>query len=101
MLDNTPALLDQKFTGYENEPRRLPLKRSGTTIRCVPTGFELGPPPLAEDTDRFAAACVELGIGGDHLVAVPQVDVDGRLVDTVDRVQVGADVIRWLTVAGL
>jgi hypothetical protein len=32
---------------------------------------------------------------------VPQVEVDGRLVDTTDRIQAGADVVRRLAAAGL
>ena len=34
-----------------------------------------------------------------HVVAVAQVEVDGRQVDTIDRIKFGADLIRQL-VAG-
>jgi hypothetical protein len=100
-LDDTNAVEDKWFTGYESEPRRLPLTRSGTTIRCVPAGFELSPPPLDADTERFAAACAEIGADASNLVAVPQVEVHGRPIDTVDRIQVGADIVRRLVAAGL
>ena len=35
---------DKWFTGYETEPRRLPLVKSGTSLRCVVPGFELAAP---------------------------------------------------------
>jgi hypothetical protein len=100
-LDDTSAVEDEWFWGYESEPRRLPLTRSGAAIRCVPAGFELSPPPLDTDTERFAAVCVDIGADSSNLVTVPQVEVDGRRVDTVDRIQVGADIARQLIAAGL
>lgn len=100
-LDSTEAVQDQWFTGYENEARRLPLTRSGATIRCVPAGFELGAPPLAEFADAFTTVCTELGVGDDRVVLVPQLEVDGKHVDTIDRIQRGADVVRLLIAAGL
>ena len=89
------------FTGYETEPRRLPLTRSGTAIRCVPAGFELSPPPLNTDLERFVAVCADIGVDADNLVTVSQVEVDGHRVDTADRIQVGADIVRRLDAAGL
>jgi len=100
-LDDPDVLEDTWFSGYESKPRRLPLTRSGTTIRCIPVGFELSPPPLASDVERFAAACAELGADADNLIRLPQVEVDGCQVDTVDRIQVGADIVRRLVAAGL
>ncbi len=100
-LDDPDVVDDKWFTGYENQPRRLPLTRSGTTIRCVPSGFELSPPPLPDDTERFAVACADLGADADNLIRLSQVEVDGGEVDTVDRIQVGADIVRRLVAAGL
>jgi hypothetical protein len=100
-LDNTPSVEDKWFTGYETQPRRLPLVRSGTAIRCVQAGFELSPPAIEDHADVFADACRELGADTDHVVAVAQVDVDGRQVDTIDRIKFGADLIRRLVAAGL
>lgn len=100
-LDSTAAIADKSFTGYESEPRRLPLARSGAGIRCVPAGFELSPPPLEADLETFAAIGAELGADSNNLVSVPQIDIDGRRVDTVDRIQVGADIVRRLVDAGL
>lgn len=100
-LDDPSAVEDKWFTGYESEPRRLPLTRSGAAIRCVPVGFELSPPPLETDTDCFAAVCADIGADASNLVTLPQVEVDGRWIDTVDRIQVGADIVQRLIAAGL
>jgi hypothetical protein len=40
-------------------------------------------------------------VSANNLVTVPQVQVDGRRVDTVDRIQIGADICRRLIAAGL
>ena len=100
-LEDGDVVEDKWFTGYETEPRRLPLTRSGASIRCVFTGFELSPPPPDEYAQVFAAACAELGIGSDNVVVAPQVEIDGRQVDTIDRIQLGAELIRSLVAAGL
>ncbi|HEY5548783.1 MAG TPA: DUF262 domain-containing protein [Coriobacteriia bacterium] len=99
-LDDSGVVEDKWFSGYESAPRRLPLTRSGATIRCVPVGFELTPPPVA-GAELFAAVCAEIGADADGLVMLPQLEVDGRWVDTVDRIQVGADIVRRLVAAGL
>jgi hypothetical protein len=40
-------------------------------------------------------------VGPDYVAAVPQVEVDGRRVDTVDRVLLGADIVRRMLAAGI
>lgn len=100
-LDDPSVVEDKWFSGYESEPRRLPLTHSGTSIRCVPAGFELSPPPLASDAERFAVACAGRGADANNLIRLSQVEVDGHRVDTVDRIQVGADIVRSLVAAGL
>jgi hypothetical protein len=100
-LEDPTIVKDEWFSGYESEPRRLPLARSGTTIRCTPAGFELVPPPLDEDAERFESVRAELDIDDDNLVAIAQVEVEGRGVDTVDRIQVGAGIVAQLHAAGL
>ena len=97
-LGDSGDVEDKWFTGYENQPRRLSLTRSGAAVRCVPSGFELSPPdPPAE---AFETVCAYLG-AIDDAVVVPQVAVDGRWIDTVDRVQLGAEIVRRLIAAGL
>jgi hypothetical protein len=90
-----------RFTGYEGQPRRLALTRSGATICCVDEGFEIVGPPGDAHTAAFERLRESLGLTEDGLLAVPQVQVDGRAVDTADRVQVGADALRALVAAGL
>lgn len=100
-LDDIGIVKDEWFSGYESEPRRLPLTRSGTTIRCTQTGFEVAPPPLDDDAERFDALRAEVGIDDGNLVAIPQLEIGGRPVDTVDRIGVGARVLTQLHAAGL
>ena len=100
-LDDSDFIEDKLFTGYESQPRRLPLTGSGTAIRCVPLGFELSSPPLASDVERFAVACADLGADADNLIRLPQVEVDGCQVDTVDRIAFGTEIVQRLVAAGL
>lgn len=100
-LDDSGIVEDKWFTGYETQPRRLPLTRSGAALRCATAGFELSPPPTDADAEAFATASADLEVDADQIVVVPQVEVDGRRVDTVDRVQLGADVLRRLAALGL
>jgi len=95
---DTDDVEDTLFTGYENQPRRLSLTRSGAAVRCVPSGFELSTPD--PHTEAFETVCADLG-ANDGSVVVPQVEVDGRWIDTVDRVQLGAEIVRRLIAAGL
>jgi hypothetical protein len=92
---------DKWFMGYETQPRRLPLTRSGATLRCVLSGYELSSPPADQYAQVFAAACAELGVGSDNVVVVPQVEIDGRQADRIDRIQLGVSLIRTLFAAGL
>ncbi len=100
-LGETARVQDEFFVGYESQPRRLPLVRSGAAIRCVTQGFELSPPPFAADAERFGAVCAELGADAGKVVSLAQVEVNGRPVDTVDRIQVGAEIVRRLIGADL
>lgn len=99
---NDPGVVeDAWFSGYETQARRLSLSKSGTTIRCVPDGFELVSPELEPFTEFFVAARADLGCDAGDRIRLPQVNVDGRRVDTIDRIQVGADIVRRLVAAGL
>lgn len=100
-LEDRAVVEDKWFTGYETNPRRLPLTRSGASLRCVPAGFELAPPPTDAYADTFAAVSSGLGVVANNLVVVPQVEIGGRQVDTEDRIQLGAAIIRRLVAEGL
>jgi hypothetical protein len=48
-----------------------------------------------EAREKFAAVCADLGVV-DGRVPVLQADLNGQMVDVVDRIQVGADILRHL-----
>jgi len=87
--------------GYEDRPRLLRLAASETGVRCVPAGWELEAPIVAPHSERFAELRGNLDMDEDNLIAVPQTEVDGQYVDTVDRIQMGAEILRRLVAAGL
>jgi hypothetical protein len=89
------------FTGYETETRWMCLKASGAAMQCVENGLLLRAPTAAPHAEAFSRVCDAHGIGPDLLLKVPQVDVDGRRLDTEDRVQLGAALLRDLASAGL
>ncbi len=100
-LDEPDVVEDKPFSGPAEQPRRLLLARSGAGVRCVAQGFELSPPSTNAHTEAFATACAELGADADLLVAVPQDLVGDRPIDTADRIQLGAELVRRLVDAGL
>ncbi|GAA1243259.1 DUF262 domain-containing protein [Oryzihumus leptocrescens] len=93
-----------RFTGYATAERWLRLNASNTGLRCVEDGWLLDP-PTGKDRDVFDQ--VRFGMDGltltenGYLFAVPQTEVDGRAVDTVDRVEMAAGLLQALVAAGL
>lgn len=94
-------LNDPWFRGYETAPRWLRLSRSGSGIRCVEEGFELAAPQDVDAANRFAAVCEAHGVTNSGLLPIRQVEVDGELIDTEDRVLKGVDIVRALVEVGL
>ena len=95
------AATNPLFTGYEDNPRWLNLERSGAAVRCVEGGLALRPPLVAQECEAFSRVCATHGVSAENMLSVPQVDIDGTLVDTVDRVELGAALVRDLVDAGL
>jgi hypothetical protein len=95
------AVEDPWFTGYETNPRWMRLIKSGTELRCVNRGFTLQGPRDAAHAEAFARVCEEHGVGDNYVLSVPQVEANRRLLDTSDRVQLGAALLRDLVAAGL
>jgi hypothetical protein len=95
------AVDDPWFTGYETQPRWMRLVKSGTEIRCVKEGLSLRPPRADAHAEAFARVCEAHGIGNDRMLLVPQVKRNGQSLDTRDRVQLGAALLRDLVKAGL
>lgn len=96
---------DPWFTGYETSPRWLRLERSGVGVRSVDDGFELRGPEDEALRSKFIDICRRseaVAIAEDRVVLeIPQHDHGGGLVDSVDRVAIGAAFLRDLVEAGL
>ena len=96
---------DPWFTGYETSPRWLRLVRSDVGMRSVSDGFALQRPEDEALQSRFIDICsrheaVEIADEG-IVLKIPQHDHDNGLVDSADRVVVGAAFLRDLVEAGL
>lgn len=89
------------FTGYETEPRWMRLTRSGAEVQVVQDGLLLRAPAAPQHAEAFSRVCDAHGIGADLRLKVPQIDVDGGQLDTKDRVQLGAALVRDLVNVGL
>lgn len=94
------------FTGYETQERWLRLAKSGAGLRSVDEGFLLHGPEDLQLADVFGALCSTRSdveqIDEDYpLLRIPQADQDESRVDTVDRVQVAAGLVRQMVEAGL
>jgi len=91
---------DPWFSGYESEPRWLQLLASEGRIRCINSGFELDAPLDEHYAAKFRDICEAHGAVGAFL-PVAQVDRDGELVDTEDRIRKCAALLKDLVDAGL
>jgi hypothetical protein len=89
------------FTGYETEPRWMRLKASGTELQCVQGGLLLRPPAAAPHAEPYSRVCAKHGVDADHLLVVPYVEAGGHRLDTMDRIRLGAALLRDLVDAGL
>ena len=89
------------FTGYETEARWMRFEASGTEMQCVRDGLQLRAPAADAHAEAFARVCEAHGVGSDLRLAVPQVTVGEHQLDTEDRVQLGAALLRDLADAGL
>lgn len=92
---------DPWFRGYETTPRWLQLSRSGGGIRCVEEGFELAAPQDPDLATLFHSVCRAHGATSEGLLPVRQIEVDGELIDTEDRIVIGVALVRALVEAGI
>jgi hypothetical protein len=100
-LEADSSIEEPLFTGYEYHARWLRLIKSGTGVRCVPAGYELLAPPVEDQNDAFKSVALDLGSNQENVIAVPQEKVDGGLIDSADRIQLGANIVRRFLAAGL
>lgn len=91
------AVMPLEFSGHETSPRLMVMAKSGIGIRCTFEGFEL----KAEPSERYAQVKRELSIDDRDILVVKKVSFGGAELDAVDRVQIGADLLRRLVGAGL
>ncbi|MFY0572889.1 DUF262 domain-containing protein [Archangium lansingense] len=89
------------FTGYETEARWMRLRASGAGMQCVQDGLQLRAPETPTHAEAFSRVCETHGLGPDLRLKVPQVAIGGRQLDTKDRVELGAALLRDLVNAGL
>ncbi len=96
------AIEDKWFSGYETEPRWMRLCRSGISLQNVSDGLAIRAP--SDELDERAVGVLTgigaTGAGRTWVLTVSQKRVDGALVDTVDRVQLGATLMRQFVEAG-
>ncbi|MEN8707039.1 MAG: DUF262 domain-containing protein [Nocardioides marinisabuli] len=95
---------DPWFYGYSTTPRWMELTRSGVGMRSVEAGIALRSGGSSSDEEALEALCEDVGAqpcDDGWLLGIPQADHAGDLVDTVDRVQVGAEILRDLIANGL
>ena len=94
-------VIDPWFSGDETSHRWLRLQKSQTGLRVDSAGIHVDAPEDPAHLAAFNAVCAQHGIGDDHALQVPQSQVDDALVDTVDRVALGAALLRDLIAAAL
>jgi hypothetical protein len=94
---------DPWFTGYETNPRWLRFERSSVGMRSVSDGFELlvtaDEALQARLADIYSRHNVE-AVGDRIVLKAPQRDHGDGLVDSADRVVIGAAFLRDLVAAG-
>src|SRR5579859_2803478 len=74
---------DSEFTGYETEPRWMPLKKSGIALQAVSDGFRLRVPASSDD-GRLSEIIIAKGgplADGQGSLPVLQAKADGQMVD--------------------
>jgi hypothetical protein len=83
------------FKGYETDQRWLRLARTGVALMCTSEGFLFREPSNHEYARAFEAILAKHGADGTRL-RIPQVENGGETFDQVDRVLIGAVLVRDL-----
>lgn len=85
------------FIGYEDEPRRMRLVKSGVQVECVDEGFKLTVPSNPDCAELFEKYRTKTSLADDLLCRVPQ----RNNIDSSDRVGLGAKLLVELAASGL
>jgi hypothetical protein len=92
------------FYGYETNPRWLYLKKSGIKLRSVDAGWEISDIPLTQQTVWQQVMQSIQGItvteNPTNTTLLIAVEKNGE-VDTVDRIEIGANLLKTLVTHGL
>jgi hypothetical protein len=104
-VPETDVLNGLNFRSYETLPRWLHLKRSGIKLRCVASRIEVGvePSTRVEHAATVARVCAQHGltVDGDlQVLALPQLPRGQHNVDTTNRIERAAALLRDLVAAG-
>ena len=78
--------------------------RSGTGLRNTATGLVLERPTAPHTRAALQTVCSAVGattLDSGWFLPIPQTDRSGERIDSTDRVQVGAALLRRLIAAGL
>jgi hypothetical protein len=95
---------DPWFYGYSTTPRWMQLAHSGIGVRAIKAGIAVksGPDEYSAALRSILDSSVDVVTTEDGpIIVVPQETVDGAIVDTRDRVQMGAELLIDLVAAGL
>ena len=77
------------------------LRKSRTALHNAADGFVLKPPPAQEFLEAFRRVCADFDLDQQLKLPIPQQLRENRWVDTEDRIQAGARLLRSLVSAGL
>ncbi|MBD8869895.1 DUF262 domain-containing protein [Nocardioides donggukensis] len=86
--------------GSPAAPRWMRTTHSETGVRCVQAGFEVDAPQDPDLAETFEEVCRAVGVV-DGLLAIQQRLRGEELLDTEDRIEVGARLVTALVEAGL
>ncbi len=86
---------------YSGTERAMRLRGSGTGIRSADLGWEVLLPVDVDHAAHVREALAPLGLDGQNMVRTATLDCTGRPLDSRDRVQTGARLVRTLLAAGL
>jgi hypothetical protein len=94
------AVKNGPYTGWQTNPRWMHLRRSGIELRCVVEGIAIRG-VVAEHREAFEGIRRAHGIGDDLVLRPAQTELEGRRVDTSDRIELAATLLNDLVAAGL
>jgi len=87
--------------GYVEDERWMYLRKSRSALHNAADGFVLKPPPAQEFLEAFQRVCADFDLDQQLKLVIPQELRENGRIDTEDRIQAGAHLLRSLVSAGL